>query len=365
MTRSARPLRARIHLDAIRHNYRRARSLAPRSRALAVVKANAYGHGAIAVARALAGEADGFAVACVEEALELRDSGLQGPMLLLEGVFSPDELALVDRAGLAIVVHCREQLDWLLRARPNRRLDCWIKLDTGMHRVGFEPSEFAEVNARLAACPHVGERVAMTHFARADETAHRYTSTQIVTFEQALSGVRIGRSLANSAAVLAWPQAHGDWTRPGIMLYGVSPFAGAAAEASASGLRPAMTLESALIAIRDLAAGEPIGYGGRFICERPTRVGVAAIGYADGYPRHARDGTPIAVGGRLTRIIGRVSMDMITLDLTGLYEARPGDPVELWGQTVPASTVAESSDTIAYQLFTGIGRRVPLIHEEH
>ena len=366
MTRSARPLRARIHLDAIRHNYRRAKSPAPRSRALAVVKANAYGHGAIAVARTLAGEADGFAVACVEEALELRESGLQGPTLLLEGVFSPDEIALVDRAGLAMVVHCREQLDWVLAARPGRRLDCWIKLDTGMHRVGFRPSEFAEVNALLAACPHVGERVAMTHFARADETSHPYTSAQIAAFEQALSGVRIGRSLANSAAVLAWPQAHGDWTRPGIMLYGVSPFAGveANAAADANDLRPAMTLESALIAIRDLDAGEPIGYGGRFVCERPTRVGVAAIGYADGYPRHARDGTPIAVGGRLTRVIGRVSMDMITLDLTGFDDARPGDPVELWGRTVPAAAVAEASDTIAYQLFTGIGRRVPLMYED-
>lgn len=366
MTRSARPLRARIHLDAIRHNYRRAKSLAPRSRALAVVKANAYGHGAVAVACALADEADGFAVACVEEALELRESGIQGPMLLLEGVFSPDEIALVDRAGLAMVVHCREQLDWVLAARPGQRLDCWIKLDTGMHRIGFRPPEFAEVNALLAACPHVGERVAMTHFARADEISHPYTYAQIAAFEQTLNGLQVGHSLANSAAVLAWPQAHGDWTRPGIMLYGVSPFAGVEAnsESEASDLRPAMTLESALIAVRDLEVGEPIGYGGRFVCERPTRVGVAAIGYADGYPRHARDGTPIAVGERLTRVIGRVSMDMITLDLTGFDDARPGDPVELWGRTVPAAAVAEASDTIAYQLFTGIGRRVPLMHED-
>ncbi|QGU32499.1 alanine racemase [Thermochromatium tepidum] len=366
MSRSARPLRARIHLDAIRHNYRRAQSLAPHSRALAVVKADAYGHGAVAVARALTGEADGFAVACVEEALELRESGIRGPMLLLEGVFSPDEIALVDRAGLAMVVHCREQLDWVLAARPSRRLDCWIKLDTGMHRLGFCPSEFAEVNARLAACPHVGERVAMTHFARADEPDHPYTSVQIDAFERALNGARIGRSLANSAAVLAWPQTHGDWTRPGIMLYGVSPFAGTGSNANleAGELRPAMTLESALIAIRDLKAGEPIGYGGRFVCERPTRIGVAAIGYADGYPRQARDGTPIAVGGRPTRLIGRVSMDLITLDLTGLETARPGDPVELWGRTVPAAAVAEASDTIAYQLFTAIGRRVSRRYEE-
>ncbi|MGQ9658581.1 MAG: alanine racemase [Thermochromatium sp.] len=368
MTRCARPLRARIHLDAIRHNYRRAKSLAPRARALAVVKANAYGHGAVAVARALADEADGFAVACVEEALELRESGLQGPLLLLEGIFSPDEIALVDRAGLAMVVHCREQLDWVLQAQPNRRLACWIKLDTGMHRLGFSPSEFAEVNARLAACPHVGERVAMTHFARADELDHPYTPAQIEAFRQALNGVRIACSLANSAAILAWPQAHGDWTRPGIMLYGVLPLAGVESNVpldwAALDLRPAMTLESALIAIREVRAGEPIGYGGRFVCEHPTRVGVAAIGYADGYPRHARDGTPIAVGGQLTRLIGRVSMDMITLDLTGFDTARLGTPVELWGRAVPAAAVAAASDTIAYELFTGLGQRVPRVYEE-
>ena len=361
MNRSARPLHARIHLDAVRQKYRYARQLAPGTRALAVVKANAYGHGAVPVARRLAEEADGFAVACVDEALELRESGIRNRILLLEGVFAPDEIALADRAGLDMLVHCRAQLDWIRASRPSQPLRCWIKIDSGMHRVGFAPAEFPAVRAALADCPQVGELAAMTHFARADEPDSDYTARQLDAFAGALADARLPTSLANSAAILAWPQAHGDWTRPGIMLYGASPFA--QPHPLAAELRPAMTLESAIIAIRDLPAGEPVGYGGRFVCPRPTRVGVAAIGYADGYPRHAADGTPIAVKGRLTRLIGRVSMDMITLDLTGMDEVRIGDPVELWGGLVPAAEVAAASDTIAYQLFTGVGRRVPLRYE--
>ncbi len=359
MINSARPLRARIHLDAILHNYRLAKRLAPSARALAVVKANAYGHGAVEVARALASEADGFAVASVGEALELRESGIANPILLLEGVFAPKEIAVVDRAALTMVVHCHEQLDWVLSARPSRLLDCWIKIDSGMHRVGLAPEAFGASHARLAACPHVARLVAMSHFARADEPGHPYTRMQLAVFERALDGVSIDASLANSAAILAWPDAHRDWTRPGIMLYGASPFVDDVP--AATDLRPAMTLESALISVRDLAPGEAVGYGGRFVCDRPTRVGVAAVGYADGYPRHAPDGTPVAVKGRITRIIGRVSMDMLTLDLTGMDDARIGDRVELWGKTVSANDVAQASDTIAYQLFTGVSRRVPLI----
>lgn len=363
MINSARPLRARIHLDAIGHNYRLARRLAPSARALAVVKADAYGHGAVQVARALAAEVDGFAVASVAEALELRESGLTNPILLLEGVFAPEEIAVVDRAGLMMVVHCSEQLDWVLSAQPSRALDCWIKIDSGMHRVGFAPEAFGAAHARLVDCAHVAQRVAMSHFARADEPEHPYTPRQLAVFDRALEGTSINASLANSAAILAWPDTHRDWTRPGIMLYGASPFATDNVPVAAD-LRPAMTLESALISVRDLAPGDAIGYGGRFVCDRPTRVGVAAVGYADGYPRHAPDGTPVAVKGRMTRIIGRVSMDMITLDLTGMDDTRIGDQVELWGATVSAGDVAQSSDTIAYQLFTGVSRRVPRVYED-
>lgn len=357
-----RPIRARIHLDAVRHNYRQAKTLAPGARALAVVKANAYGHGAVVVARALAEEADGFAVAYLEEAMELRESGIRAPILLLDGVFSPEEMTILDRARLTPVIHSRLQLDWLLAARPERPLDCWLKMDSGMHRMGFAPEDFAAAYAELADCPHVRSLVLMSHFARADEPDHHYTEQQMRVFARATAAMRAPRSLSNSAAVLAWPRAHGDWTRPGIMLYGASPLGDE--HLSADMLRPVMTLESALISVRDLDAGEPVGYGGRFVCERPTRVGVAAVGYADGYPRHAPDGTPVAVRGHMTRIVGRVSMDLVTLDLTGIEDAAIGDPVELWGAQVSANAVAEASGTIAYQLFTNINRRVPLIYED-
>jgi alanine racemase len=352
----SRPARARIDLGALRHNLRHARTLAGSSRVLAVVKANAYGHGAVAVARALEGEADALGVACTEEALELRDSGIRAPILLMEGVFSPDEIPVADRHRLALVVHSPEQLAWVLEARPRRPLDCWIKVDTGMHRVGLEPSQLAGAYGALRRAPQVGGLVLMTHFAQADEPHHPATIQQIYRFTEACTGIEAPRSLANSAAILAWPDAHADWVRPGIMLYGASPLGDK--HASASQLRPVMHLKSALIAVRDLAAGERIGYGGRFVCPEPMRVGVVALGYADGYPRHAPDGTPVAVGGRVTRIIGRVSMDMLTVDLTGLEGVRPGDPVQLWGDQVSANAVAEASGTIAYQLFTSISGRV-------
>ena len=354
----SRPAAARIDLAAIRHNYRSAKALAPGARAVAVVKANGYGHGAVAVARALEADADAFAVACIEEALELRESGIGRPMLLLEGVFEPNELLLVDGAGLTPVIHSRQQLDWLLQARPARPIQVWLKMDTGMHRVGLAPEQFAAAYAQLERCPHVAGIVLMSHFARADELDNDATERQLACFRQHTDAIDAPRSLANSAAVLAWPATHGDWVRPGIMLYGATPLN--APHPNADRLRPTMHLESALISIRELAVDEPIGYGARFVCERPTRVGVVAMGYADGYPRHARDGTPVAVKGQPSRIIGRVSMDMLTVDLSRIPDARIGDPVQLWGDQVAANDVAAASDTIAYQLFTGISRRVPL-----
>lgn len=358
----SRPIRARIDLDAFRHNYRLAKSLAPKAKVLAVVKANAYGHGAVALAHALGREADGFAVASIEEALELRESGVQGMILLLEGVFTPDELVLADRAALTLVVHHARQLTWILGARPERALGCWLKIDSGMHRIGFAPHEVRGVYAELAACPHVRDLVLMSHFARADEPDHPATREQLHIFGQTIEALGAPRCLANSAAILTRPDAHADWVRPGIMLYGVSPLQ--TDTRLPVPLRPVMTLESELIAVRDLAPGEAIGYGGRFVCDRATRVGVAAIGYADGYPRHAPDGTPIAVKGHMTRVIGRVSMDLLTLDLTDLKDAGPGDPVELWGHQVPVGRVAQASDTIPYHLFTSVSRRVRLSFED-
>lgn len=357
----SRPARARIDLAALRHNLDYARELASGSRVLAVVKANGYGHGAVAAARALAAQADALGVACAEEALELRDSGVVAPILLMEGVFSPDEVAVADRHRLAMVVHSCEQLDWILAAHPQRPLDCWLKVDTGMHRVGLEPGELAAAYGALRDAPQVGALVLMTHFARADEPAHPFTSDQMDRFARATAGLLAPRSLANSAALIAWPTTRGDWVRPGIMLYGASPLGDA--HQSAGRLRPVMRLESELIAVRNLAPGDAVGYGGRFVCPTPMRVGVVAMGYADGYPRHAPDGTPVAVRGRPTRLVGRVSMDMLTVDLTGMDDARPGDPVELWGARVSANAVAEASGTIAYELFTGISPRVPRIYE--
>lgn len=352
----SRPARARIDLDALRHNLRYAKVLAGKSRIVAVVKANAYGHGAVPVARALAGQVDAFGVASTEEAQELRDSGIRSPMLLLEGVFSPDEIPLADRHRFAMVVHSPEQLRWVLECRPSQPLECWLKVDTGMHRLGLDPSDLARAYAALRRAPQVGDLVLMTHFAQADEPADPHTVRQMRRFAQASSGLTVPRSLANSAALIAWPDAHADWVRPGILLYGASPLGDA--HPSASRLRPAMHLESALLAVRDLAAGERVGYGGRFICPEPMRVGVVAMGYADGYPRHAPDGTPVAVGGQATGLVGRVSMDMLMVDLTALRDVRVGDPVELWGGQVSANAVAKASGTIAYQLFTGISARV-------
>jgi alanine racemase len=329
---------------------------------IAVIKADAYGHGAFAAARALSTEADVFAVACIEEALELREAGIDKPVLLLEGCFEPDELALVERHGFITVVHCPEQLELLLAARPGRPLPVWLKMDSGMHRLGLAPERFAAAWQALHDCPHATGTVLMTHFARADELDQDTTRAQIALFERHAEGIPAPRSLANSAATLAWPESHGDWLRPGFMLYGWSPLN--RDHPNAMPLRPVMALESALIAIRDLPAGEAIGYAGRYVTDRPTRVGTVAMGYADGYPRHARDGTPVAVNGRMTRLIGRVSMDMLTVDLSEQPEARVGDPVELWGPTVSANAVAAHSDTIAYSLLTGVTRRVPRRYRE-
>jgi alanine racemase len=355
-----RPIRARIDLDAIQHNYRCAKSQAPAARALAVVKANAYGHGAVAVAQALAADADAFAVASTEEAMELRDSGIRAPIVLLEGVFEPSELKLADRAQLQPVVHNQEQLEWVRRARPARPLPIWLKMDSGMHRIGFAPEEFAAAHETLASCAHVGEIVLMTHLARADEPEHPTIAAQLGHFDTHAGGLPGLRSIANSAAILGCPSAHRDWLRPGIMLYGATPFG--ETHPSASALQPTMCLESKLINVRNLATGEAIGYGGRYVCPTPTRVGVVAAGYADGYPRHAPDGTPVAANGRNTRIIGRVSMDMLTVDLSDQPNARCGDPVQLWGDLIPANLVADASETIAYELFTGVSRRVPLVY---
>lgn len=355
-----RPAQALIDLDALRHNYRLARRLGG-GRALAVIKANAYGHGALACAAALAPEADGFAVAFLEEALALREAGIRKPILLLEGFLAADELPLLAEQGLWTVVHAPWQVEAIERSRLQAALQVWLKLDSGMHRVGIAPVDYVRTWQRLRALPQVGTLVKMTHFARADEPQQARTAEQLAVFQASTGTLPGATSLSNSPALLAWPQTRGDWARPGLMLYGVTPFA--QAHPAAAALRPVMTLESRIIAVRELDAGEPVGYGARFITERPSRIGVVALGYADGYPQFAGNGTPVMIEGRPGRLIGRVSMDMLTIDLNDHPEAGVGSRVELWGASVPASAVVAQGQTSAYQLLCGV-KRVPLRHFE-
>lgn len=323
---------------------------------IAVLKANAYGHGQWLVARALA-DADTFAVACIEEALSLREAGFTQPILLLEGPFEADELPLCARLNLAITVHEPGQVAMLEQARLERPLTVWLKLDSGMHRLGFPPAMVSASYQRLWDCPAVARPIhCMSHLARADERDVPRTLEQVQVFEQTLRGLPGDRSLANSAGVLGWPQTHYDWVRPGLMLYGASPFVDTLADEE--GLRPAMTLRTRLIAIHRFARGEPIGYGGTWLCPEAMDVGVAAIGYGDGYPRQAPSGTPVLVNGRPAALAGRVSMDMITLDLRQHPEARVGDPVVLWGDGLPVEPIARAAGTIPYTLFCGITGRV-------
>ncbi|MCO6055899.1 alanine racemase [Pseudomonas sp. MOB-449] len=353
-----RPARALIDLEALRHNYRLAREVSG-AKALAVVKADAYGHGAVRCAQALESEANGFAVACIEEALQLRAAGIRKPILLLEGFFEADELALIQEHDFWTVVHSSWQLEAIERASLGKPLTVWLKLDSGMHRVGLHPAEYRDAWQRLQASGKVENVVLMSHFARADELDCASSTEQVAVFEQARAGLEAEVSLRNSPALLGWPQVPSDWVRPGIMLYGATPFE--VAHPLAARLKPVMTLESKIISVRELPAGQPVGYGAKFVTERPTRVGVVAMGYADGYPRHAPTGTPVSIDGQPSRLIGRVSMDMLTVDLTDLPNAGLGSRVELWGKEVLASDVAAHAGTIPYQIFCNL-RRVPLVY---
>lgn len=357
---TSRPIRARISPAAILHNYRQAKASAPDAWAWAVVKADAYGHGQLRAVEALQGEADGFALLECENAVALRESGVRQPILLLEGIFSERNAQQVVKHGLHSAVHCLEQIDMLAaHARADRPLSMYLKLNTGMNRLGFDEATLPLAWERLKRIPAVNLTL-MTHFADAD--GERGVLWQLERF-QALAGEWHGPvSLGNSAAILRHPLAHGDWVRPGIMLYGASPFADQSADSF--GLRPAMALESRIIGVQTVKTGERIGYGGTYTAERPMRIGIVACGYADGYPRSAPTGTPIAVAGQMTRTVGRVSMDMLACDLNDLPEAGIGAPVTLWGRGaagyVPADEVAAAAGTIAYELFCALAPRVPV-----
>ena len=358
--KTSRPIRARISPAAILHNYRLAKRLTPASKAWAVIKANAYGHGQWRAVEALRGVADGFAMLETENAVALREAGITQPILLLEGVFSARDMRAVLEHRLTTVIHCQEQLELLLRsASPDQAVAICLKLNTGMNRLGFTAQTLPAAWLALQQLPRA-EITLMTHFAEAD--GERGITWQLERFAALAGDWRGPRCLANSAAILRHPAAHADWVRPGIMLYGSSPFA----EQSAAelGLLTAMTLSSAIIGVQQIAVGERVGYGGTFTAERPMRIGVVACGYADGYPRHAPNGTPIAVMGQRTRTVGRVSMDMLGCDLTDIPEAGIGAPVTLWGRgiagEVTADEVAAAAGTISYELFCAVAPRVPV-----
>lgn len=358
--KTSRPIRARIAPAAILENYRTAKRLAPGAKAWAVIKANAYGHGQWRAVEALRSEADGFAMLETENAVALREAGVTQPILLLEGFFSSRDLRAIIEHRITTAIHCHEQLDMLLAsARADVPMAINLKLNTGMNRLGFTADNLPLALSKLAGHPQIAVTL-MTHFAEADGA--RGVQWQLERFKALAGDWRGPTSLGNSAAIIDHANAHGDWVRPGIMLYGGSPFA----ERSAAqlGLKPVMVLESALIGVQEIAAGERVGYGGTFTAERPMRIGIVACGYADGYPRQAGTGTPIAVMGKRTRTIGRVSMDMLACDLTGIPEAGIGAPVTLWGEgiagNVPADEVAAAAGTISYELFCAVAPRVPV-----
>ncbi|MFO7858400.1 MAG: alanine racemase [Ectothiorhodospiraceae bacterium] len=357
-----RETRAAISVPALRHNLAVARSYAGASRVMAVVKGDGYGHGLLRVAYALRG-ADGFAVTCLEEAIPLREAGFAHPILLLEGPYEPDEVQLASRYRLDLVVHSEWQISVLRNARLPRPVNVWLKVDSGMHRLGLRPEQVPQAHARLSASMSVAAHIRLiTHLAEADDRESPVTQRQLECFAAGVDGLHGERSVANSAGLLAWPPTRADWVRPGIMLYGATPFD--VADPPHTPLRPVMTLTTRLNAIYEHHEGDAIGYGGTWVCPETMPVGVAAIGYGDGYPRHAPSGTPVLVNGTRTQVIGRVSMDMICIDLRGVPEPVDiGDTVTLWGDGLPAEEVADWAGTIAYELFCTVTRRVRF-HEE-
>ncbi len=352
-----RAARATIDSAALRANLRALRGDRA-ARIMAVIKADGYGHGIVPVARALA-EADAFAVARLEEGVSIRKAGLTNRVVLLEGLFHPEQMKLAAQLDLELVVHAPEQLAMLDSAPPGHRYPVWLKLDTGMNRLGFEPASAAELAHRLRNCVAVrGPANLMTHLANADDPDDPATKAQLGLFADVVQGLPGERTIANTAGMLAWPDSAADWVRPGIGLYGVSPFSH---DTGADlGLRPVMTLASELIAVKTVPAGSRVGYGGVWTAPSPTRIGVAAIGYGDGYSRHLGNGTPVRIGDAICRIVGRISMDMITIDLGAVPDAQVGDEVLLWGEGLPVETLARRAGTIPYELLCGVTRRVAM-----
>ena len=355
---------ATIHLGALRHNLARLKVLAAPAKVMAVVKADAYGHGLERVARALDGEAEAFAVAALGDGLRLRAAGHRQRIVVLSGPDNASDLAEMQRLQLDAAIHHDAQLQWLAQASSARgRLRVWLKVDSGMHRLGFAPERVADVHARLAVMPGVDPAIGLlTHFSDSEVFDGEQTPAHIARFAEATKALDGPRSLSNSAAVLGWPDARGDWVRTGGLLYGLSVVEGKTG--ADFGFRPAMTLSTRLIAVNRIGKGERIGYNGTWSCPEDMPVGVAAVGYGDGYPRSAAAGTPVLVGDQRVALIGRVSMDLITLDLRAAAQAKVGDRVTLWGPQLPVEIIAAQAGTISYDLTCGMTRRVLFVEDE-
>ena len=351
----SRPTYIYVDPQALLHNVRRVRQCAPGRKIIAMVKANAYGCGVSSVIPVLEGHVDAFGVACMEEAMTLRSLGSRSDCVLFQGVFSPDEYRFVASEGFHCVIHKQNQLQWLLATPLEKKIKVWVKVNTGMHRLGFDPKEVYEVMNALHACPWVEDNIGlMTHLACADDPQNAYNQSQLQMFQHI--DLSVPRSIANSAAILAIPESHADVVRPGIMLYGVSPFAHKTGVDL--GLRPVMNLLSVVSTIHHYPAHSPIGYGSTWQSDKPSIIGVVPVGYGDGYPRHLSPSTPIWVNGALVPIVGRVSMDMLTIDLTNCPGVKEGERVELWGQHLPVETIAKFAGTIAYELICQVSPRV-------
>tara|TARA_B110000495_G_C23002407_1_gene591744 strand:+ start:315 stop:1415 length:1101 start_codon:yes stop_codon:yes gene_type:complete len=363
----SRPTVAVIDLKALRANFALAQSLTPGASTIPMVKANAYGHGMIEVSRALSESAPAFGVASIDEALVLREAGIKQPILLLEGTFSCDEVGVAADNNFILMVENSAQKDAILNASISRPVSVWLGIDTGMHRLGFEPHEATQAYLALSDTDNVAKPiVAASHFACADDLGSSATERQVVIFDQCTASMAdatndvIAKSLGNSAAILAWPKTHRDWQRPGYMLYGNSPFS--EGQENANKLQPVMSLQSAVISIRRIASGESVGYTANWTADRNSIIATITVGYGDGYPRQAPNGTPVLVNGVRCPLVGRVSMDMITVDVTDLDLVSIGDKVILWGPELPVNEIAEHCNTIGYELLTRIPSRVPRIY---
>lgn len=350
-----RPAKATINLDAIKKNYRLSKSLRKNSKSVAVIKANAYGHGSVEVANTLNDDADAFGVSCIEEAIELIDAGINTPILLLEGFFDQDELDYISKNNIWTVIHNSEQIEALKRANLSHPCKVWLKADIGMNRLGFPLKNLEQAHCTLTTLKNVSDIVLIGHFSSADNLDSRMTLDQLKKFITHTENINSPLSLANSAGILAWPNSELDWIRPGLMLYGASPFE---KEMPGIQLTPVMTLTSEIIAIRNLNPGERVGYGGIWSASSPCRIGVVALGYGDGYPRGAVSGTPVFIQGRRSSIVGRVSMDMVMVDLSNHQNTYIGSEVEFWGEHISINEVSSCCNTVPYTLLTGLMPRV-------